>query len=316
MSLRKSLAAIIMLGALSPLCSSAAEVSGWSVGSAGMWRLLEDPDYQVSKGSPAQMVRADRAVMNREARYVRRASLVNTFTFRIGCAFQSKTPVFELDVQPLDIRISDQFNGYAFARFLVDDSQEYSLRGEYIPPARLVFAPITRSQDKSISDIFLQLGEGGVLRIALLQGLNADPRIYELPLTGVMELSGQVLSDCTRLNAASGSRGAYLPDYLTSESAGYAMPKWSLKKPLPTDGLTPPPAPAETPAAEEAAPEVKYFEPGGAPASIGPDGKPIVQNGSDGEDPEDLGKTQGAMKIGPDGMPVVVDNAAAPAASQ
>lgn len=307
MSIKKSLFVLVMLGMVYHQLY-AAEVSGWSVGSSGMWRLQDDPDHRASKGSPAKFLRIDRAVPNREVRYVKRAGLVNTFVFRVGCAFQSKTPVFELDVQPLDIRIADQFNGYAFAHFLVDDSQEYSLRGEYIPPARLIFAPLTKSQEKFISDIFLQLGEGGMLKIAILQGVNADPRIFELPLTGFMELSGEVLKDCVKLNQISGSRSGYLPEYLTKEPSGYVVPKWSLKKPIATDGLSlVKENTKESSDTTSVVPEIKYFEPGGAPASIGSDGKPLVQEQVQDVDSgsNDLGATQGAMRIGPDGMPMV-----------
>lgn len=290
-----------------PCCACAENVSGWSIATEGLWRLPEDPDYSFSKGSPAKMVRADRAIMNRQARFTRRSGLVGTYTFKVGCVFQSKTPAFEISVQPLDIRITDQFNGYAFARFLVDNGQEYSLRGEYLPPARLVFAPLSRAQDRSISDIFLQLREGARLSVALLEGADNPPRVYEIPLAGFMDLSDEIVKDCARLNRGAGTRAGFVPDYVTKEPAGLAPKDWTLKPKAPNDGLSPqkdanPPGTTEqTPGPSQ--PEVQYFEPGGGPASIGPDGKPITQGAQ--QDPNaSLGTASGPMAIGPDGKPV------------
>ena len=221
--------------ALSPL-ACAENVSGWSIASEGLWRLSEDPDYSFSKGSPAKMVRSDRTILNRQARFTRRSGLVGTYTFKVGCVFQSKTPAFEISVQPLDIRITDQFNGYAFARFLVDKGQEYSLRGEYLPPARLVFAPLSRAQDRSISDIFLQLREGARLSVALLEGSDNPPRVYEIPLAGFMDLSDEIVKDCARLNRGAGVRTSFVPDYVTKEPKGLAPKDWTLKPKAPNDG--------------------------------------------------------------------------------
>ncbi len=300
-------------------CAGAENVSGWSLSTEGLWRLPEDPDYRFSKGSPAKMVRADRAIPNRQARFTRRSGLVGTYTFKVGCVFQSKTPAFELSVQPLDIRIADQFNGYAFVRFLVDKGQEYSLRGEYLPPARLVFAPLSRSQDRSISDIFLQLREGARLSMALLEGANNPPRIYEVPLAGFMDLSDEIVKDCARLNRGAGVRTGFVPDYVTKEPQGMAPKDWTLKPKAPNDGLTPqksenPPGTTEqTPG--PAQPEVQYFEPGGGPASIGPDGKPITQGAQ--QDPNaSLGTASGPMAIGPDGKPVAQAQGAQSATTQ
>lgn len=297
----------------------AEQVSGWSIASEGLWRLPEDPDYSFSKGSPAKMVRADRVILNRQARFTRRSGLVGTYSFKVGCVFQSKTPAFELDVQPLDIPITDQFNGYSFARFLVDKGQEYSLRGEYLPPARLVFAPLSRSQDKSISDLFLQLREGAKLSMALLQGKDNPPRVYEVPLSGFMDLSDTVVKDCARLNAGAGTRAGFVPDYVTKEPSGLAPRDWTLKPKAPNDGLTsqkqdnPPGTTEQTPGPSK--PEVQYFEPGGGAASIGPDGKPITQDAQ--TDPNaSLGTASGPMAIGPDGKPVVNANGTQGSAGQ
>ena len=300
---------------LSASCCFAVDVSGWSMGESGMWRLADAPDYHFESGSPAKLIRADRAVMNRQARFKLRSGLVNSFTFRVSCVFQSKVPAFELDVEPLDIRISDQFNGYAFARFAVDDGQEYSLRAEYLPPARLIFAPLSRSQEKKISDLFIQLNEGGNLRMALLQGEHAEPRVYSVPLAGFAAMAGEVSSDCVRLNSASGKRNAYAPDYLTSEPSGYVKKGYSVKKKQPNDGLSPADQNSISAQEEQAGdqeakePEVHYFEPGGGTASIGNDGMPITKdstNTTNTKDQDDGIKplNDGApMSIGSDGSP-------------
>ncbi len=298
--MRKS---VFILAALALCLSSAAGASeGWSVSTSNLWRLNENADYAFTKGSPAKIMQTDRQIFHRQAKYTVRKSLLNTFTFKVGCMFQSRTPAFELQVQPLDIRVQDLFNGYVFARFLVDSGQEFSLRGEIVPPARLIFAPLTASQDKKISDLFLQMREGGELNVALLEGQDNPPRVFSVPLTGFIAFSDPVIEDCTRLNTLSGPRGqvGLLPDYITQEPAGYIPKKdWTLKPKRGNDGLTPveeePPAPE--PPKEEPKPEIQYFVPGGGPASIGPDGKPIMK-------PESLGKSQGAMQIGPDGMPI------------
>ncbi len=308
MGLKKKATALFTL--LFALGVQAADVSGWSMGTSGIWRLNEDPDHQISKGSPARMLRADRAVLNHEARFTLRQGLVNSFVFRVGCVFKSQIPSFEIDVQPLDIRISDQFNGYAFARFMVDDDQEYSLRGEYLPPARLIFAPLSKSQEKTISDLFLQLREGGKLHIALLQGANANPRIFTIPLAGFMQLSDLVAKDCIHLNKAAGVRVGYVPDYTTKEPQGYVKSGWSFKPSPASDGLTPQDSnqldlSEQQGQDEEQEPEVQLFEPGGGVASIGPDGMPITEDSNNSAD--DLGEAQGPMAIGDDGNVISSD---------
>lgn len=316
MSFKKNLlCTLLALGTISQ--SQAVEVSGWSMGEAGMWRLAEDPDYFFSKGSPARMLRADHTILNHQATFTLRQGLVNSIVFKVGCVFKSKIPLFELAVQPLDISIKDQFNGYSFVRFQVDDGQEYSLRGEYLPPARLVFAPLTKVQERSISDLFMQLQEGGLLHMAVLQGENDKPRVFSVPLTGFNALSQSVAQDCARLNQSAGIRTNYAPDYLTKEPAGYVKKGWSLKRPRPNDGLTPDDqnsleknsdatASSTQETSQNTEPAVQYFEPGGGVASIGADGKPVTSNTSTtNEDPDSLGEVKsGPMQIGADGSVV------------
>lgn len=278
--------------------------SGWSLGEAYMWRLNPDPSFAFTQGTPAKIFEVDRKVLHHQAKYTLRNSLTNVVSFKVGCVFQSKTPVFELQTQPLDIAIKDQFDGFAFVRFIVDNTQEYSLRGEYTPPGRLVFLPLTQSQDKKLSNLLLQLREGGSLRLAILQGETSAPREFAIPLKGFIELSDQVISDCQNLNArVGGYQGEvkFLPDYLTEEPKHKAPEKYTLKIiPKNEDGLTPPEPERPLPEPEaESQPEPLYFEPGGGAVSIGPDGKPLQK-------PQDssLGKAQGPMQIGSDGKPV------------
>ena len=184
-----------------------------------------------------------------------------------------------------------------------------------------MFAPLTKTQDTKLSDLFMQLSEGGVLQIALLQGPNQTPRFYQIPLEGFFDLSKTVMSDCNKLNSmAQNHRGKvkFLPDYLTREPDDAAPKDFSLKPKRPNDGLTPPPAPeppkveevkeeapvienpkVEEPEEEEQTPEVQLFSPGGGVASIGEDGKPITED-TEGS----IGESKGEMKIGEDGAPV------------
>ncbi|MCR5536768.1 MAG: hypothetical protein K6F05_05060 [Succinivibrio sp.] len=295
-----------VLFGMSPATYGAGQLqSGWSLGQAYMWRLNEDPDYAFTKGTPAKIYEVDRRILNHQAKYTLRNSLTNVVSFKVGCVFQSKTPVFELQTQPLDISIQDQFDGFAFVRFIIDNTQEFSLRGEYTPPGRLVFLPLTQSQDKKLSNLLLQMREGGELKMAILQGKNSAPREFTIPLKGFIELSDKVISDCQNLNTKAGSYQGevkLLPDYLTEEPKDKAPEKYTLKIiPKNEDGLTPPPPEPkpEPKPAEEPKPETVYFEPGGGAASIGPDGKPLMK-----PQDESLGKAQGPMQIGPDGKPV------------
>lgn len=295
--------------------------SGWNISSSYVWRLLQNSDYAFEKGSSAKILQIDKKIMHRQAVFKVQKSITNKYAFKVGCMYQSKTPAFELDTTTLDIAINDTFKGYVFARFLVDKGQEYSLRAEIIPPSRLVFAPLTKTQDTKLSDLFMQLSEGGVLQIALLQGPNQTPRFYQIPLEGFFDLSKTVMSDCNKLNSmAQNHRGKvkFLPDYLTREPDDAAPKDFSLKPKRPNDGLTPPPAPeppkveevkeeapvienpkVEEPEEEEQTPEVQLFSPGGGVASIGEDGKPITED-TEGS----IGESKGEMKIGEDGAPV------------
>lgn len=300
------------------LCSAQAFAlvqSGWSISSSYIWRLVDNADNTFNKGSDAKFLQIDRRIKHRQAVFKVVSSMTNKYDFKVGCMFQSPTPAYELDVSTLDISITDQSRGYVFARFLVDNGQEYSLRGQIMPPSRIIFAPFTQMQAKKISDLFLQLGEGGRLSIALLQGKNRKPRVYEIPLEGFFELSNTIIDDCVKLNRiAQNHRGPvkFLPDYLTKEPADATSKDYTLKPKKPTDGSSDDPvvSPQEQNQQilnqqEEQKPKIKIFEPGGGVASIGEDGKPITRATVDdnSSDEDNLGEAK-AMQIGDDGKPI------------
>ncbi|MGN1281508.1 MAG: hypothetical protein ACI4UM_06350 [Succinivibrio sp.] len=326
--IRKVLAITAISASLFVCPAGAVMQSGWSMSTSYVWRLLDSADNTFTVGSPAKILQADRTVMHRQAVFKVIRSITNKYTFKTGCMYQSATPAFELDVNPLDIRIVDQDKGYVFSRFLIDRGHEYSLRGQIIPPARIVFAPFTQSQQQKLSDIYLQMREGGNLHIALLQGSKNKPRVYSVPLEGFFDLSDKILKDCSYLNSkVQNYKGevSLLPDYLSREPDGYAPPDFSLKPRLPSDGLTPykEPVAAEPPKEDllealkkntdkeedELPPKVEVFSPGGARASIGDDGKPITSSQEQASDEQKNGSSQSMgtakpMNIGDDGKPL------------
>ena len=159
--IKKALLTSALLLSLQPYTCSAVMNSGWSISSSYVWRLLDSHDNTFNNGSPAKILQIDRTVMHRQAVFTVQRSLTNKYSFKTGCMYQSATPAFELDVPALDISMNDTNRGYVFARFLVDKGQEYSMRGQIVPPSRIIFAPFTKSQQKKLSDLFLQIGEGG-----------------------------------------------------------------------------------------------------------------------------------------------------------
>jgi len=303
---------ILLLPALCMTPSYAAMQSGWELSTSYIWRLADDSDYVFTKGSPAKILQMDRTIRHRQAVLNVVQSLTKKFTFRVGCMYQSQTPALGLDLTTLDIGIRDLERGFVYARVIVDNGQEYSLRGEIIPPARIIFAPLTAAQEKKLSDLFLQLSEGGSLKFAVLQGENTDPRVYKIPLEGFFDISKTVLDDCRNLSSlAKDHRGpvALLPDYISKEPKGLAPKDYSVKPKKGSDGLTPEPDvpedtidPVSEPQTKEAEPEIKPFEPGGGAASIGEDGKPIMATEEKSEE-SNLG-TAKSMQIGDDGKPV------------
>lgn len=279
---------------------------------AGRWVLSEATDYAYSKDSSSRYLSPKEAALRHTLSINIKQNVINSFTFKVGCMIESATPLFELKVSSLDIRIFDSINDFVYARFMVDDNQEYSLRGEIMSSDRILFVPATRSQDKNLSDLFLQMREGGTLKIGLLQGENAKVREYEVPLAGFMEYSDEILQSCQNYHQYSTDQMQFLPDYMTKEPDGYAPKDFSLKQkdetvvdpnaPKPVE-----PAPVEPQPAVQTTPEVLPFAPDGGPASIGPDGRPIGAGNSHdwNSASRSLGTAQGPMQIGPDGRPVM-----------
>ena len=308
--MKKNLALLfsLCLTSLQPLQVSAITQSGWNISSSYIWRLQNSAGNTFTKNSDAKYIELDKKITHHKATFKVVQSLTNRYDFKVGCMLQSVTPTFELAVNSLDISMKDKFKGFVFARFMVDNRTEYSLRGQIIAPARIVFAPFTVAQTKKINDIFLQLTEGSTLKIALLQGKNFQPRIYQIPLEGFMELSDTVIHDCSRLNKlAAGKNISLLPDYLTKEPQGSAPEHFSLKTPLPGDGLTkdePFELKIDTVDASKGEKsektELKLFSPGGEAASIGEDGKPIV---AAPKSDDNLGQAK-AMSIDENGKPI------------
>ncbi|SFS48905.1 hypothetical protein SAMN02910357_01024 [Succinivibrio dextrinosolvens] len=308
---------ILLIPALCMSPSYAAMQSGWELSTSYIWRLNDDSDFVFTKGSPAKILQMDRTIRHRQAVLNVVQSLTKKFSFRVGCMYQSQTPALGLDLTTLDIGIRDLERGFVYARVIVDSGQEYSLRGEIIPPARIIFAPLTAAQEKKLSDLFLQISEGGHLKIAVLQGENTDPRIYKIPLEGFFDISKTVLDDCKNLSSlAKDHRGpvALLPDYISREPKGLAPKDYSVKPKPGSDGLTatededdgsiePVSEPEKKKEPEpEPEPTIKPFEPGGGAASIGEDGKPIMTTEEKSEE-SNLG-TAKSMQIGDDGKPV------------
>lgn len=281
------------------------------------WQFTEDPEYSYTKGTASQLISIKEAVLHHTLSIKLNRSLIDSFTFKVGCMLQNPTPLLELRVNSLDIRLFDSVNDFVFARFEVDNGQEYSLRGDLAGRNRILFAPITKNQERSLADLFLQMREGGTLKIGLLQGDTGKVRFYNVPLAGFMEHSDKLLQSCQNYNKAYRGERSYLPDYMAKEPDGYAPRDFSLKED--DEEVIDPFAPKPVVVEEkievenkaEPTPEVLPFVPGGGPASIGSDGKPIgAQNGASatgkvGDTVErSLGNAQGPMQIGPDGKPI------------
>ncbi len=239
--------------------------------------------------------------------YRQRPNFISDLTLAFTCRLPSAVPSIELTVPSLSVALMDSVRGFTFARFLVDNGTEYTLRGDIYPPARLVFSPITQSQEQHLSAIFLAAREGGSLQIALLQGERAAPLQYKFALQGFAQLADILQRDCQQLSAAAALPTDYLPDYVTREPEEAAPEDFSLK-PLTADDPVPPPAASpSTPPPADDPPPILPFSPGGAPASIGADGLPIgaQSDPAEGVSAQDapLGTASGPMAIGPDGMP-------------
>ena len=284
------------------------------------WQFAEDPEYSYAKGTASQLISIKEAVLHHTLSIKINRSMIDSFTFKVGCMLQNPTPLLELKVNSLDIRLFDSFNDFVFARFIVDNGQEYSLRGDLAGRNRILFAPVTKNQERSLADLFLQMREGGTLKIGLLQGDTNNVRLYEIPLAGFMDYSDSLIQSCQNFNRAYRGETPYLPDYMGKEPDGYAPKDFSLKE---EEEVIDPNAPkpvvveetVEVSKKETPKPEVLPFAPGGGPASIGPDGRPIGASGGvdtakqGSQVDRSLGNAQGPMQIGPDGKPVMSNGA-------
>lgn len=287
---------------------------------AGSWRLTEDPNYNYAKYSSSHLLTLREAIPHHALSINIQDNLVDSYTFRVGCMLQTTTPVFELKVPGLAVRLFDTLNDIVYARFLVDDNQEFSLRGELIGRNRVIFAPITKSQERGISDIFTQMQSCNELKIGLLQGDQSEVRVFDIPLSGFNNYVQPLVNSCIGFHKNYQGELKYLPDYMAKEPDGYAPKDYSLKpKPknetmvmqqtIVTQETKPASEVAEPIPAQK--PEVLPFTLGGGPVSIGPDGMPIGADGSSvqassGQPIEKpLGTVNTApMQISPDGTPV------------
>lgn len=322
--LRSAWLAALFTTSLGVHTATAASFADLPISKDSRWVMTEDPSYAYSKGSSSRYLTPKEAALRHTLSVTVQEDMVNAVTFKVGCMLESSTPLFELNVSGLDIRIFDSINDFVYARFMVDDNQEYSLRGDIMSSKRIMFAPTTRVQDKNLSDLFLQMREGGQLKIGLLQGENAKVREYTIPLNGFMQYSDQILQSCQSYHQYAGNQQMqFLPDYMTTEPEGYAPKDFTLRqddeKVVDPNAPKPAPvvaeAPKPEPVAEPTPPDVLPFTPDGSPASIGPDGKPIGVHGSAAQTgrvgqsvDQSLGTASGPMQIGPDGMPIMNNN--------
>ncbi len=325
----------LFLSAALCLPTSCIAATAWQVSPYGSWVFAENPAFAQGRSSPSRLLRLNEALPHHKLTLRQRKGIIADYSLSFACMLQGEVPVLELRVPALDISMEDTIRGYAFARFMVDEGQEFSLRGEIVPPGRLIFAPLTRSQEGRLSSLWLQLAEGGTLKAALLQGKSVSPRTYDFPLAGFAQFAEELAADCSRLNQAAGGRAELLPDYLTQEPENSAPEDYSLKEkpaagqPLQAVESAPPTSPPTSP---DTPPPALIFRPDGGPATIGADGRPVGAGESadfavvpdaqaagqnqpgtaDTEDTADsvdkgeisFGQAAGPMAIGSDGQPV------------
>lgn len=312
----------VALGAVLGLlgsCSLAAGIGAWTLSSTGTWVLNENAAYSAAKGSASKLLSLNEAVPHHKASLKIRPNLISEVTLSFTCVLPSPNASLELRVPSLDIALKDTFQGFAFARFMVDSKQEYSLRGEIAPRGRLVFAPLSQRQKDAMDRLFADLKDGNELKVALLQG-TYEPRLYVFPLEGLTEHLEAVEQDCTTLASAGGYDGNDLvPDYLTYERNDSAPRGYSLKnKPKSEEpGINIPPAPEEiaatVPPAPAQPPAPIPFSGEGGRASIDADGNVIMaldpaaseeQSNIDSILPDGFGTNNGPMQIDENGMPI------------
>ena len=310
---------LISILALSLIMDSALalEQQGWQVSQAGTWSILPHGSYAQGAGSASKLLRVDEALPNHKASLLLRESITRKVTFSLTCLMQSPEPALELEVPALDIRMQDSFNGFVFARFCVDEGDEFSLRGELSPPGKIIFAPLTQGQNEALKALKEAMAQGETLKIALLQGSTAIPKVYEIPLAGLNEILGDLSAECQNIaNVAGHGTVSFLPDYLTKESDKYAPLDYTLKPKEPAI-LPPEPVIVEEPPIE-ANPQDEAvtipFTGDGSRASIDAQGNVIEAPATEStepsnQDPASQELPQGAdalspMQIDENGMPI------------
>ncbi len=307
---------LVALGAVLGLlgaCSWAQDMGAWRLSSTGTWVLNENAAYSAAKGSASKLLSLDEAVPHHKASLKIRPNIISEVTLSFTCVLPAPDASLELRVPSLDISLKDAFQGFAFARFLVDNKQEYSLRGEIAPRGRLVFAPLSKRQKDALDKLFADLKDGNELKVALLQG-QYEPRLYVFPLDGLDEHLEAVKQDCATLASAGGYDGSDLvPDYLTYERNDSAPRGYRLQNnQRPVEAAIEIAAPEEPPAAVQPPAPIPFSGEGGR-ASIDADGNVIMapdpaqsagQSNAGNILPDGFGTNNGPMQIDESGMPI------------
>lgn len=315
---------MLLLGIGLTAFSSASMASLDPTSKPGTWRFLEDTNYKYAKGSASKLLSMRELIPHHTISITLKENLVDSLTFSIACSSQTATPIFDLRVPSLSVRVMDALNSVAYVRFLVDDNTEISLRGEISGRNRLIFGPLTKAQDDGINLLYKEMQKGTTLKIGLLQGENLKVREYEIPLAGMSQFVDALDKSCKTYKSYYPNQYEFLPDYMGAEPSDAAPKDYSLKKkekdelvnsaqlfPQEVEQPQPEVVEAEPPVQEVTPPEVIPFTPGGGPVSIGPDGLPIGADGSSlgassGQPVEQpLGTVNSQpVLIGEDGLPI------------
>lgn len=196
----------------------------------GEWFYIEEPELKYAKDHSSQLISIRESMLHQYVAIEVKRAENDQFGFKVGCMLQNPIPLLELTVNSLDIRLFDSINDFVYARFMVDDNEEFSLRGEIEGRTRIIFAPITKSQEERIVKLFQHMRQGHMLNIALLQGEQGKVRRYDVPLTGFLPFADRIESHCQSFNHNYNGTQQYLPDYMSREPNGYAPANFSLKQ--------------------------------------------------------------------------------------
>ena len=105
------------------MSANALASSDIAVSTANSWRFVEDPEYAYAKGSSSKLLSLKEAVLHHALMIKINKNMIDSYTFKVGCILQNPTPLFEIKVNSLDIRLFDSVNDFVFARFIVDNNQ-------------------------------------------------------------------------------------------------------------------------------------------------------------------------------------------------